>query len=229
MTVLGIETSTKICGVGLADESGIIRERSIEEEHIHSEKLLTLVEDLLAESKRKLQELDAVAISIGPGSFTGLRIGLSTAKGLCYALDRRLVTVPTFAAIAAVVVKELSVFQSLLILMDAKKKECYVGRYALNSGTAVAQREVHVAPYTEATADLGQDRSLVVLSDRCETLRGVLPQTVMCQDLTRYCKAGMVASMGVAKAQQKEYADIPAVEPHYLKDFVAKMSTTAPS
>lgn len=99
MNLLGIETSTAACGVAVVSDGGMNVERSIVEAHIHSEKLLTLVRTVLGEAKIGLNEIDAVAVSIGPGSFTGLRIGLSSAKGLCYALEKPLLTVPTFDAI----------------------------------------------------------------------------------------------------------------------------------
>jgi tRNA threonylcarbamoyl adenosine modification protein YeaZ len=79
-------------------------EKSLTETHIHSEKLLTLIQELCDEQKLKLSQLDGVAVSIGPGSFTGLRIGLSTAKGLCFALEKPLIAVPTFVSIAKSVI-----------------------------------------------------------------------------------------------------------------------------
>jgi tRNA threonylcarbamoyladenosine biosynthesis protein TsaB len=100
MTVLGIETSTAVCSVGLANDSGSCTEQSLVESHIHSEKLLTLVRGVCEDQKFALSQLDSVAISIGPGSFTGLRIGLSTAKGICYSLGIPLIAVPAFEAIA---------------------------------------------------------------------------------------------------------------------------------
>ena len=101
MNVLAIETSTARCGVALTLDRRTVVERSIIEAHIHSEKLLTLVKDVLTEARIGMDKLDGVAVSIGPGSFTGLRIGLSSAKGLCVALDKPLATVPTFDAIAS--------------------------------------------------------------------------------------------------------------------------------
>ncbi|MEX0737393.1 MAG: tRNA (adenosine(37)-N6)-threonylcarbamoyltransferase complex dimerization subunit type 1 TsaB, partial [Bacteroidota bacterium] len=85
--------------MGLQIDGGEYVERSLVESHIHSEKLLTLVQEVLAEAGVSLHQIDAVAVSLGPGSFTGLRIGLSTAKGLSYSLDRPLIAVPTFEAI----------------------------------------------------------------------------------------------------------------------------------
>ncbi len=87
MTILGLETSTAVCSVGLYREDKHDVEVSLRESHIHSEKLLTIVQQALRSGETTLEQLDAIAVSIGPGSFTGLRIGLSTAKGLSFALD----------------------------------------------------------------------------------------------------------------------------------------------
>ncbi len=125
MTVLGIETSTAVCSVGLVNESGMRIERSLVESHIHSEKLLTLIQDVCEDQKMALSKLDGVAISIGPGSFTGLRIGLSTAKGLCYVLGKPLVAVPTFEAIATCVCMSHPGCVRVIVCVDAKQGDYY--------------------------------------------------------------------------------------------------------
>ncbi len=100
MIILGLETSTAVCSVGLFRDGLPEIERSIRESHIHSEKLLSLVQEVIQAAGVSLDRVDAIAISIGPGSFTGLRIGLSTAKGLSFALDKPIVAVATFEAMA---------------------------------------------------------------------------------------------------------------------------------
>ena len=129
MTILGIETSTAVCSVGLANEFDLRAEKSIIETHIHSEKLLTLIQELCDEQKMKLSQLDGVAVSIGPGSFTGLRIGLSTAKGLCFALEKPLIAVSTFASIAKSVTISHPEYARIIVCIDAKQREYYIGVY----------------------------------------------------------------------------------------------------
>ena len=101
MYVLGIETATNVCGVALAYNGKIIDEISRDEQHIHAKFLVPMMQQLLVQQNMQLAELDGIAISIGPGSFTGLRIGLSVAKGLAYAGDVSLIAVSTLKGIAA--------------------------------------------------------------------------------------------------------------------------------
>ncbi len=91
MKVLGIETATGVCGVAVVEEEALLAERWSSEQHIHSERIVRSVQVVLSESHLELHEVDGIAVSIGPGSFTGLRIGLSAAKGLCYASGKPLV------------------------------------------------------------------------------------------------------------------------------------------
>src|SRR5712692_6734191 len=100
MIVLGIETATAVCGAAIVEDAGVRAEASIEAEHIHSEKLISLIDEALNRATIPFSSIDSVAVSIGPGSFTGLRIGLSVAKGLVYAGGKSLAAVSTLEALA---------------------------------------------------------------------------------------------------------------------------------
>ena len=100
MIVLGIETATAVCAVALVDDDVVRAERRYEIPQAHSEKLMECVDDCLKSAGLALSSIDGIAISIGPGSFTGLRIGLSVAKGLAFATDKPVVGVPTLEALA---------------------------------------------------------------------------------------------------------------------------------
>lgn len=227
MIVLGIETSTAVCSVGLFEDGTGGIEQSITESHIHSEKLLTLVQGVVSQKKISLNDIDAVAVSIGPGSFTGLRIGLSTAKGLCYALERSLVTVPTFEAIAESVAESRSGVQKILIMLDAKKDELYVGRFEVSNAGAVSDAgSVEVVPSADIIARMTTEASALVVTDRVEAMRGKAPGDRL-MDVHQFCKASVVARIGYRKVLSKEFADIASVEPLYLKDFIIR--TAAPT
>ncbi|UCE78071.1 MAG: tRNA (adenosine(37)-N6)-threonylcarbamoyltransferase complex dimerization subunit type 1 TsaB [Nitrospiraceae bacterium] len=123
MKVLAIETSTMLGGAAVVDEQdGLIAEIRLNIKTTHSERLMTAVDTILKQSELKLNDIDAVAVSTGPGSFTGLRIGLSTAKGLCYASGRPLVTVPTLEAFAWNFTFSK---HPICLMLDARKKEVY--------------------------------------------------------------------------------------------------------
>ncbi|MFQ5799800.1 MAG: tRNA (adenosine(37)-N6)-threonylcarbamoyltransferase complex dimerization subunit type 1 TsaB, partial [Bacteroidota bacterium] len=129
MKVLGIETATGVCGVAVVEEEVLLAERWSSEQHIHSERIVRSVQVVLSESHLELREVDVIAVSIGPGSFTGLRIGLSAAKGLCYASGKPLVAVPTLDALAHRVVGLCEEGKIVCTVLDAKRDEVYSAWY----------------------------------------------------------------------------------------------------
>ena len=143
MIVLGIETSTEVCAVGLANDDGAYAERALVESHIHSEKLLTLITEILEQQHTQLSELDAISVSIGPGSFTGLRIGLSTAKGLCFALGKPLVIVPTLEAMAMAVRSRNQARRRAAAVSTARATRCSPSRMRPISYTAPSAARAH--------------------------------------------------------------------------------------
>ena len=170
MTILGLETSSAMCSVGLFRDKMPDIERSLRESHIHSEKLLTLVQDVLRSGETTLDQLDAIAVSIGPGSFTGLRIGLSTAKGLSFALDKPTIAVPTFEAIAEAGRQKHPEMSSVVVLMDAKKGEWYVGRFFVEGEGVKESGAVEIKVLGEALSFATTSTSLV-LTDSVEVVR----------------------------------------------------------
>ena len=100
--ILSLETATTNCSVALASDGKVVASRSINSGYSHSEKINVFIEEVIAQAGVTLKDLQAVAVSSGPGSYTGLRIGISTAKGLCYALDIPLIAVTTLDAVAQV-------------------------------------------------------------------------------------------------------------------------------
>ena len=217
MIVLGIETSTAVCGVGLFIENGAEIDRSLVESHIHSEKLLTLLQEVVAGEQLSLNDIDAVAVSIGPGSFTGLRIGLSTAKGLCYAIGKPLLAVPTFEAIAEATRQANPTAGRVLILVDAKKDEYYCGRYEdEESGSVDVRSLTEVLPVSDSWPNV------VIVTDRVDIVKSAAGDAALVLDVHQFCRASIVARLGYRKALCKEFADVATLEPMYLKDFIVQ-------
>jgi len=220
MTVLGIETSTAVCSVGLADETGKVMQRSIVESRIHSEKLLVLVQEVCEEAGAALDRVSGVAVSIGPGSFTGLRIGLSSAKGLCAALDIPLVAVPTFEAVAAAVLAAHPEAESAAVLIDAKQGDWYIGVH----GRAEVRMPVTIGRLSPGCVPEGV---LMVATDAPEVVRQVLRGSQQCEHVHRYCQGWVVASLGRRRLMAGDVADLASLEPMYLKDFVVRKPPSA--
>jgi len=223
MIVLGIETSTAVCATGLSLEGKPAIERSLIESHIHSEKLLALVQEVVSEAGISLSDVGAVAISEGPGSFTGLRIGLSTAKGLCFALGTPLVLVPTFEAIAEAAREQYSDISDVVVAIDAKRDEFYVARYAVGpTGVRVVDPVAIVKADQAMRGTEGGERTLVVTDATERVSRGGGGSLV--EHVHRFCRGSVVARVGRTKALNKEFADVVSSEPLYLKDFVVRGS-----
>lgn len=216
MIVLGIETATAVCAASVADDDGVRSERRVVETHIHSEKLLTLVQEVCADARIELRAVDAVAVSIGPGSFTGLRIGLSAAKGLCVALECALVPVPTFDAIAEHAFAADASLMDLTVCIDARQGDYYVARFRRGAGGVqpVAAEPLGAVEWWGETG--------LVLTDAPAAVRKHVPSDIAVADVLAHCSAGSVAVLGLRLRASGVAASVGALEPLYLKDFVVK-------
>jgi tRNA threonylcarbamoyladenosine biosynthesis protein TsaB len=220
MTILGIETSTAVCSVGLANEFDVQAERSIVETHIHSEKLLTLIQELCDEQKIKLSQLDGVAVSIGPGSFTGLRIGLSTAKGLCFALEKPLIAVPTFLSIAKSVTRSHPECARIVVCIDAKQREYYIGTYENNNGTVREVLAVHIGSLPSVLAEAST--KTVIVTDRAGEVKASSGDSLLVEDVVSFCRGDIIAYLAVSIRNSGTISLWEQLEPMYLKDFVVR-------
>ncbi|MEK6651142.1 MAG: tRNA (adenosine(37)-N6)-threonylcarbamoyltransferase complex dimerization subunit type 1 TsaB [Bacteroidota bacterium] len=217
MTVLGIETSTSVCSVGLVSGERTFH-RALREDRIHSEKLLTLVDEVLREAGRPVEELDGVAVARGPGSFTGLRIGVSAAKGLVMAGRAALIGVPTMDA-AVRGARAAGLFpDGGVVLMDARQGDWYVGVYD-GSGAAV-----HTAVEPHAAA-LARCEGRAVMTDRPESVRS-LASVVL--DLHDHVRGDVVAVVGHERLRLGQQDDVATFEPVYLKEFVIRSAVRRP-
>jgi len=126
--ILSLDTSTQNCSVALHDNGLLISQELVAEEGSHSKALTLLIEKVMKTAGRTLSEIAAVAVSNGPGSYTGLRIGLATAKGICFALDKPLICLPTLQILAAAV--NAPAGSLLLPMLDARRMEVYAAIYS---------------------------------------------------------------------------------------------------
>ena len=220
MKFLGLETASEVCAVGMYDPVAGACDRFRVASHIHSEKLLTLVQEVCDASHVTLKEIDGVAVSIGPGSFTGLRIGLSTAKGLCVALGKPLYGVPTFEAIATAACETHRSQDSVVIVVDARQGDFYTARYRRSGGRMDTEREVSVAPAADLKLVAGDAR--LIVTDRPAQLRGVVSSDASIVEAKEYCRGSVVAMLGARKHKAKDASDVASIEPVYLKDFIVR-------
>ncbi len=139
--ILSLDTSTQNCSVALHDKGQLISQELVSEEGSHSKALTLLIEKVMKTAGCSLQDISAVAVSNGPGSYTGLRIGLATAKGICFALDKPLICLPTLQVLASAVQTPADVL--LLPLVDARRMEVYAAVYS-STLEELSPQEAHI-------------------------------------------------------------------------------------
>lgn len=213
--ILNIETATKNCSVSLAKNGETVLCREIAEQgYSHAEKLHVFIETILAETGIATTDLKAIAVSKGPGSYTGLRIGVSAAKGLCYALGIPLIAVDTLQVLA----EKVSVENGLIVpMIDARRMEVYSAVFDKNHQKITeVQAEVltegSYAEMTETTYFIGdcQEKCQTVLTK--ENFR-FLPGIV-------FPSAREMSALSYEKFSKNEFEDVAYFEPFYLKDFL---------
>lgn len=220
MTVLGIETSTRVCSVGLADDGGIVQESSAVDRHIHSDMIVGLMEQTMRASQCALTDLGAVAVSLGPGSFTGLRIGMSAAKGLCRALGLPIVAVPTFEAVACAVFDAHADQERVMVAVDAKRDDLYITMFERTRDGCRPLGETEIIPAVTLRSVLGSARLLC--TDHPAAVPEALDVELAVLDLHRFVSGARIASLGRSRALQGLFGDVESLEPLYLKDFVVR-------
>lgn len=234
MIVLGIETATAVCGASVVENGNILSHFAIEEQHIHAEKLLTIVDKALRAAKVSLSQLDGIAISIGPGSFTGLRIGLSTAKGLAYASGTLLIAVPTLEGLAwNARILHIVWNQTILPMVNARKNEVYWALYRNEPSGIAVIKSVQAMSLEHIEQYIGNEDNILVVGDGADKFQTFLMSTertfserfIIPEREKRLCSAISIALLGEQKLQQGECSNFASLEPFYAKDFNVLMKT----
>jgi tRNA threonylcarbamoyladenosine biosynthesis protein TsaB len=213
--ILNIETATKNCSVSLAkDGITILCKEMAEEGYSHAEKLHVFIEEILKETNANFQELQAVAVSKGPGSYTGLRIGVSAAKGICYALNIPLIAVDTLQALAAQVKIENGI---IIPMIDARRMEVYSAVFDKNfSKIKEVQAEVLT---TESYAEIIED--VYFIGDCQEKCKTVLTKSNFhFVSNIIFPSATEMSFLSHQKFIKQDFEDVAYFEPFYLKDFM---------
>lgn len=221
MHILSIETATNACSVAVSEGGKVIYEKVNTEGPSHAVLLGVFVQGALDFLKENSLRLDAVAVSSGPGSYTGLRIGVSEAKGLCYGLEIPLIAIPTLKVLAATVVnKGLAPENALLCpMIDARRMEVYAGVYdsGLNLVRPVAADIVAENSYNEF---LSQSQ-VIFFGSGAEKCRGSLTDPNACFLTGIYPSAAEMAKLAKEAYENGDFVDVAYYEPFYLKEFVA--------
>ena len=218
--ILGIETSTTVCSVALTRDGATVAREKLYLEKSHSSLLTIAISDLLKHAGVQRQELSAVAVSKGPGSYTGLRIGVSTAKGICYALDKPLISVNTLKAMAHEINRFNTGSALLCPMIDARRMEVYTALFDADLKELDATRALILdeESFAETIAQnqvfffgngAAKFQPLVESQSNAAFIEGISPS------------AEAVAQLAQQSFDQQVFEDVAYFEPYYLKDFIA--------
>lgn len=218
--ILNLETATTVCSVALGLDGKLIASKELNGDYSHAENLTLFIEDVMQQAGRKLSELDALAISKGPGSYTGLRIGVSAAKGLCYSLDKPLIAINTLQAMAAKAIAANKMDALYCPMIDARRMEVYCALFD-NTGNEVLSTAAEIIDENSFSQQLA-NHSIYFFGDgaaKCEAVLSKNKNAHFIKEL--FPSATSLCALSEEAFKNKKFEDVAYFEPFYLKDFVA--------
>ncbi|RXR34025.1 tRNA (adenosine(37)-N6)-threonylcarbamoyltransferase complex dimerization subunit type 1 TsaB [Flavobacterium piscinae] len=213
--ILNIETSTKNCSVALAkDGEAVVCKEIAEMGYSHAEKLHVFIEEILSEANLQFSDLNAIAVSQGPGSYTGLRIGVSAAKGLCYALDIPLIAVDTLEVLAS----QISIEEGLIIpMIDARRMEVYSAIFDKNY-QKIRDTKAEILTQ-ESFSELNQ--MIYFVGDSSQKAKTIIQkENFIFAENVIYPSANQMTKKSYTLFTKNLFEDVAYFEPFYLKDFM---------
>lgn len=221
--ILCIETATPVCSVALVQDNKVLHSRESSKRNSHSEIVTVFIDEVIKEANLKYTDLDAVTVSKGPGSYTGLRIGVSTAKGLCYGLDIPLISVNTLRSMAFGMARKFDQKEDLPILfcpmIDARRMEVYTAIYN-ERNEQIEETKAEIIDENSFSDYL--DKSKIVFfgdgSDKCKDVI-THPNAIFVENI--FPSASYMAEITYNKYLENQFEDVAYFEPFYLKEFIA--------
>lgn len=224
MKVLGINTSTTFGSVGLVDTDRVMGEYSLNIPITHSERLMTCIDRLLTDARVRLDEVEGFSIALGPGSFTGLRIGISTVKGLAFATNLPVVGVSTLEALALNVLNATS---KVCPILDARKKEVYAALFRTDPSYRMKRLTPDMVTSPQALVE-EIDGPVIFLGDGLEVYGNFLKrklgrQASLVAPELGYVHGTVVARMGMNLIMKGKRLDLASLVPHYVRRSEAEI------
>ncbi|MGX5858227.1 tRNA (adenosine(37)-N6)-threonylcarbamoyltransferase complex dimerization subunit type 1 TsaB [Dyadobacter jiangsuensis] len=220
MLLLSIDTSIRGCSVAVHNDTGLLAAYDLFTDKSSSAMLTTLMRDSVTHAGSELSDIDAIVVAKGPGSYTGLRVGVSTAKGLCYALDKPLIAINTLQAMAL----QLAPFfpgHLFCPMIDARRMEVYAA--VLDENNAFVQETQAVIMNENSFENLLADQKVVFFGDGAAKCKPILEKhsNAVFPAIDIRPSARTVGQLGVVAFQNGLFEDVAAFEPYYLKDFMS--------
>lgn len=224
MRILAVDTATTSCSVAIVDQTSLLSEFTIDREETHSKHLMDMIKTALRMSGLNFSDMDGFAITRGPGSFTGLRIGISTIKGLVVASEKPVVGVSSLKTLAS----QVSYSRYLICpILDARKGEVYFSRYRCLNGLLIKQTKESVAPPDKAVDDLNESCLFVgngALLYKEMILEKMGEFAFFAPIIQNTIRASTIAYLSMAKFEKKDTDDIEKILPYYIRKSDAELN-----
>lgn len=219
--ILQIETATTVCSVALSENGSLLACKEIQQRNVHAEVITLFIDEVLKASGKQYSELGAVAVSCGPGSYTGLRIGISVTKGLCYSLDIPFIAVETLESMTNGMNDENPSRDALFCpMIDARRMEVFTAVFNAE-GNRVKPTSAEIIDQ-DSFSDLLKTNKIIFFGDgasKCSEVLGSNPNAQIVSDFQN--SARHLTKKATEKFINKDFEDTAYFEPYYLKDFIA--------
>ena len=215
--ILNLETATTNCSVSLAKQGELLNlKEQNSESYSHSEQLHVFIEEVLTEASITFKDLDAIAVSGGPGSYTGLRIGVSAAKGLCFSLDIPLIAISTLESMA----HQKKVQDGFIVpVLDARRAEVYSAIF--NSSYQLVRKTAAEIIDENSFSEYAKKAKVYLLGSGAAKCEALLNHSNFNFDHSVVPSAADMGSLSYQKFVKNEFEDVAYFEPYYLKDFIS--------
>jgi tRNA threonylcarbamoyladenosine biosynthesis protein TsaB len=214
--LLCIETATEVCSVAISKDRELLALKEVEDAFAHSAKLTLFIKDCIASANVKLADLEAIAISSGPGSYTALRVGISTAKGLCYALGIPLIEVNTLQSLALATAKQLQLSDVLYCpMIDARRMEVYTALFDA-SGRSLTATQPLIVEDNSFENYFNRGQTIVFIGNGAAKCQLVL-HSPFAQFEQVKCSAAHLIDLAFENFQYHKFVDVAYFEPFYGK------------
>jgi len=214
LPILSIETSQSCCGACVYFDENKFFEMSVNHKNVHAEKIFEIIDSVIKSSGITLKDLGAIAVSSGPGSFTGLRIGMSAAKGIGFGASLPIIAVPTFEALAYQLSNTLKDGTEFIIANNVNSEEIYFAKFQVKSNNYIFTRDLQILRKTEK----------IQINDDCLIFGNANFKYISAERMINisYPKVEYVAKWAKIIGNTKPSKDFDFLEPNYLKNFIVK-------
>ncbi len=223
--LLNIETATTVCSVSLSENNKLLAYKELNSGYAHAENLTVFIQDVLKDSGIAISKIDAIAVSMGPGSYTGLRIGFSVAKGLCYALNKPIIVIDTLQALASNYKMKLLAQNMLLCpMIDARRMEVYCGIY--NSELKIIEAVRAEIVDKNSFKKLLLNNKIVFFGDGAEKCKNILGNNLNAMIVENIFPSALaMVELANEKFVKNQFENLAYCEPFYLKEFAGSLKT----